>query len=74
MMHMEPAGRPAGTATAAVAVQNLFTETIEALPGIGGGAVAGAAEAGDPGEAPAAGAEQGFLFGEARTGGRSGQR
>ena len=63
VMHMEPVGRSAGPAPAAVAVQNLVTEAGEAVAGVGGSAVAGAAEAGGPGEIPAAGAEQGALDG-----------
>ena len=63
VMHMEPAGRPAGPALVAIAVQNLVAEAGEALAGMGGGAIAGAAEAGGPGEVPAAGAEEGALGG-----------
>ena len=63
MMHMEPIGGAASAAVAAVAVQDLVTKTREACPGVGVGAVAGAAEAGSPGQIPAAGAEQGALDG-----------
>ena len=61
VMHMEAVGGAAGPALAAVPVQNLLAESGEALAGIGRGAVAGAAEAGDPGKVPAAGAEEGAL-------------
>jgi hypothetical protein len=36
VMHMEAADRAAGLAAAAIAVQNLVTETGEALPGVSG--------------------------------------
>ena len=61
MMHMEVMPCPAGLAGAAVAIQNFLTQASKALAGVGGGAVAGAAEAGDKGEIAAAGAEQGPL-------------
>ena len=57
MMHMEPIARPAGAALVAVALQNLPAESGEVLPGMGGRAVAGAAEAADGGEVLAAGTE-----------------
>jgi hypothetical protein len=61
MMHMEAMPCPAGLAGAAVAIQNLLAQAGEALARVGGGAVAGAAEAGDKGKVAAAGAEQGPL-------------
>ena len=61
MMHMEVMPCPAGLAGAAVAIQNFLAEAGEAVTGAGGGAVAGAAEAGERGPIAAAGAEQGPL-------------
>jgi hypothetical protein len=53
MMHMQPIGRAAGPAKAAVALQNLLPQAAETLPGVGSRAVAGAAEAGDERKIPA---------------------
>ncbi len=61
MMDMEPVGRPTGAALVAIALQNFPTQAGEVLPRVGGGPIAGAAEAGGPGEIPAAVAEQGAL-------------
>lgn len=49
VVDMKGAGHPAGTATSAIAVKNLFPQAGEALAGMGEGAVAGAAAAGDGG-------------------------
>jgi hypothetical protein len=70
MMHMEAMPCPAGLAGAAVARQNLVAKAGEALAGVSGGVVAGAAEAGHKREIAAAGAEQGSLEGNAEGGGR----
>jgi hypothetical protein len=40
VMHMEAAGRATGPAAAGVAVQNLVTETGEALSGVSGASIA----------------------------------
>jgi hypothetical protein len=74
MMHMEAMPRPAGLAGAAVAIQDLIAEAGEALAGVGGGAIAGAAKAGHKREIPAAGAEQGPLERNAERGGRKCQK
>jgi hypothetical protein len=62
MMHVEAGGRCASAATATVAVQDLPAEAREALSRMCGSPVTGAAEAGNGGEVPPAGAEQGSLF------------
>jgi hypothetical protein len=74
MMHMEALPCPAGLASAAVALQNVVAEAGETLAGVGRGAIAGAAEAGDKGEIVAAGAEQGPLERNAESGGRKCQK
>ena len=61
VMYMEAFARSAAPAEATIPSQNLLAEAGEAVAGTGGGAVAGAAEAGDPGEIAAAGAEEGAL-------------
>src|SRR5437762_14389378 len=58
MMHMEGGGRAACPAQVAVAVQDLPAEAGEVLPGMGGGPVAGAAEAGGPRQILAARTEE----------------
>jgi hypothetical protein len=70
MMHVEAMPCPAGLAGAAVALENVVAEAGETLAGMGSGMVAGAAEAGDKREIPAAGAEQGPLKRNAEGGGR----
>jgi hypothetical protein len=74
MMHMQAVACPAGLAGTAVALENLVAEAAEPKPGVGGGLVAGAAEAGHEGEVAAAGAEQGPLEGKAGSGGRKCQK
>jgi hypothetical protein len=74
MMHMEAMPCPAGLAGAAVALQNFLAQASEALAGVGGGAVAGAAEPRYEGKVPAAGAEQRLLAGNAYGGDEKGQK